>query len=139
MTTRCTGHCCERFFLPLSPDELRAEQADKGTIYNRKEIDFVADMVIYLGPSGTSVTGEPLTLEGKPVTGHFYTCRHYKDGNCTVYEQRPNICRDYPYGSTCKYKECTWSLEDQKANCRAACDREAAVTAEVEQAEGVKP
>ena len=27
-------------------------------------------------------------VEGSP-------CRHYRDGGCDIYEQRPRICRDY--------------------------------------------
>jgi Fe-S-cluster containining protein len=40
--------------------------------------------------------------------GHVYTCRHFDDETrlCTIYERRPEMCRDYPYGHSggCEYE-----------------------------------
>ena len=53
--------------------------------------EFIADMVI------------PLQTDAEGL--HWYTCRHLdtSTGLCTVYAQRPAMCRDFPYGTTCQH------------------------------------
>lgn len=103
-TARCSGHCCKRFYLPLSPDELK--QARVQGRYT--DIETIADMVIFLEKSKMRVDG----TEG-PEEGHYYTCRHFDEasGNCGIYERRPRMCSEYPYGAACKYKACTMQVE----------------------------
>ena len=142
MSDRCTGHCCKLFFLPYSPDELRFSYAQwlqrskegqqplymggvhapgslvesgPGVIW---DIHLVYPMVRYLGkmvpPEGTFAFdyGE----------GHFYTCVHYKaspdgeGGDCGIYDFRPAMCRDYPYGGKCRDKACTWDQRSEAMN-----------------------
>jgi Fe-S-cluster containining protein len=52
-----------------------------------------------------------------PITGrqgkhkrHWYSCVHYDEdsGDCTNHEDRPQLCRGYPYGRACEEPECTW-------------------------------
>lgn len=47
---------------------------------------------------------------------HWYGCRHIQlDGNCGIYETRPDMCRKYPnHGMECQFEECTMSTEEQK-------------------------
>ncbi len=33
-------------------------------------------------------------------------CRHYSVGSCDIYEQRPQICKDYPGENVGLYKSC---------------------------------
>jgi Fe-S-cluster containining protein len=35
---------------------------------------------------------------------HYYTCKNLSPaGDCVVYESRPTMCRDYPYGNPCDH------------------------------------
>lgn len=103
----CDGSCCERFFLPLKPDEvwsyyeeyLRGEREDK-----HADIKLIGPMVIPLDDEG---------LDGEDAKrGFWYTCKHWdKDTRlCKIYEFRPKMCRDYPYISPCVY--CGWVNEE---------------------------
>jgi len=127
VTDRCTGHCCKKFFLPLSPDELkqryeswqrRGRSPILPTLSERllpmkyalpEEIWLVYPMVRHLGT--TEEVQPPHTvgnIDNHP--GHFYTCKHYdaKSGDCTIYDIRPKMCADYPYSGFCQYADCTW-------------------------------
>lgn len=90
--SRCTGHCCRRFFLPYSPEKIE-ERRD--TI---QDGHFIADMVIH--------------LESDDEGNHYFTCRHLVEADdgtasCGAYEDRPAMCRQYPYGNACTYAGCT--------------------------------
>lgn len=104
-TARCTGHCCERFYIPHTPDELRAK-AEDGSL---KDGATIADMVIDLGPAGRGDGSEG------DYKGHFYTCRHFdrETRDCRIYNSRPGMCSKYPYGKPCTYDECTMKLCEQ--------------------------
>ena len=152
---RCTGHCCEMFTLPFSPEELmlsyRAWQrgrnveplrmsgsaqqngADLFEAYARVLVDIhlIAPMVIHLGLFSEPQI-EPCHMPDalllndnkfeKPL--HFYTCKHHdpKTGDCTIYDIRPAVCRDYPYGRKCNYRACTWT--DHKETVERPRDRQ---------------
>lgn len=131
VTSRCTGHCCKDFTLPISPMQFawwaklvklgkkpifwrlygpRRSFGDmaRGAVTNHipEEIAKVADMVIFKFASKTCL-GNP----GRKIPHllYHYTCRHFdeKSGNCTNYANRPDMCRSYPNGGMCKYKGCT--------------------------------
>lgn len=95
---RCTGHCCKRFALKHSLSELRAEyeawQKDP-SLSKIKDIEKIATMVI---PVASSADGRE----------HVYTCKHLSpEGDCTVYETRPQMCRDFPDEKGCHFWKCT--------------------------------
>jgi Fe-S-cluster containining protein len=96
------------------------------------DIHIVAPMLSYLGESLYDCDG--LTLE-EPK--HFYTCKHFDSttGNCGIYEHRPLMCRDYPYGNTCRYLDCT--MRDP-SNAREDYDRRRALINLENQLSGVK-
>lgn len=101
MGDRCTGHCCRAFTLPKSPEDIR-KMVEEDRL---NDGPFILDMLIYLGlfdvnPAG-GVLDEPW---------HYFTCRHLDTatGNCTVYEQRPHLCRNYPNDKACEFPGCTW-------------------------------
>ena len=76
------------------------------------EIERIADMVIYLGyePMTTTHRGKTLVEQEKYSRSmkHYYRCKNLlANGDCGVYETRPKMCSEYPYGGTCDYKECT--------------------------------
>lgn len=106
MSDRCTGHCCKAFTLRYSPDELQEkfEEWVGGKDNGVEDIDVVWPMTIYLGSSDVN----PATGLQHPETLHVYTCAHFEDGSCTIYDDRPNVCRRYPGGRKCHYKGCTW-------------------------------
>lgn len=87
--SRCSGHCCSAFRLPFAPDELRERAAGIA------DGAFIADMVIPLGPPADD------------LGGYRYSCRHLVGGDCAVYDARPRMCRDYPYGRRCVERGCT--------------------------------
>jgi uncharacterized protein len=97
MGDRCTGHCCRRFKIRMSIEEIQtaAEKPDAHP-------DFVK----------VSAMVRPLEID--PDGGWWYTCRHLQpNGDCGIYESRPLMCSDYPYnGGKCEFEGCTW---DEKA------------------------
>lgn len=129
---RCTGHCCEMFSLPLSPDELWGSyhQWKSGGVSLAKndhsvarlftDIHIIAPMVVYLGYSDKGaprVNPSDEELQGKPKQKyHWYRCKHLdsKTRDCTIYEFRPAMCRNYPYASLCQYAQCTWKEKKEK-------------------------
>ena len=101
---KCGGKCCKDFTLPVSPMELdfalkRFEKTGKSRYF---EIDKIASMAIYKGDYSVAYS--------RGAKGHIYhyTCKHLNTdtGLCTNYENRPSMCKAYPYGGACKYKGC---------------------------------
>lgn len=110
----CPGSCCA-VFTYLDMDHPRFPTT--------MDADFISDMLIQLDlvsaaerltELGPDVQPEFLDesdlfdWEGRLLTDptrRLMTCRHWdiETRLCTVYEQRPRMCRDYPYGRTCDY------------------------------------
>lgn len=118
---RCTGHCCKAFSLPYSLDDMRrlykGAVADLGkrnyTTEDRRLrlLDMVKIYPILVPLSGGRPGTHPDGPSRQSGTRYYYTCRHFKDGQCTNYERRPQMCRNYPaYHSKelCEYAACTW-------------------------------
>jgi Fe-S-cluster containining protein len=63
------------------------------------EAAVLADMLI---PLGTSTYGDG-------EKSFLYTCRHHdtETGDCRIYETRPMMCSEYPYGNECAIEGCT--------------------------------
>lgn len=79
----CTGECCGSFTLKRNAAEKFA------TVWREhRDAAVIADMVSYLRPSEEDNHEE-------------YTCKHFKDGRCSIYETRPKMCRDFPYSGIC--------------------------------------
>lgn len=101
-SVRCGGKCCTRFPISISPAtlgtrylEVVAWRDSGGEMdpWMRDEIT-VAEMLI------------PLHEEGDEVPQ--YTCIHHdaQSGLCTIYEDRPAMCRDFPgydRGGSCQH------------------------------------
>jgi Fe-S-cluster containining protein len=77
------------------------------------ETVFITDMLVPLTAYEAKVRwaelgyGDLTVLDlGKPL----YTCRHWDTETrlCTVYDQRPWLCRDYPYTGACQHTGCTY-------------------------------
>jgi Fe-S-cluster containining protein len=72
--------------------------------------EVIADMVIPLSVAQANERLERFGSDREYLPrweGHVYTCRHFDDRTrlCTIYEERPEMCRDYPYGRNggCEY------------------------------------
>lgn len=103
METRylCDGSCCERFWLPMDQDGLWASYSDYQQGFPAiPDIEMIAQMTIYLEPAVTN--------------GHWYTCKFWDSESrlCTIYNDRPRMCREYPYGSECTHCHSTCGTED---------------------------
>ena len=142
---RCTGHCCQNFYLPFSPEDIDRAYRRWSTQFGQigathhvtmngaeygpivVDIHLIAPMVVHLGydgivPRRVNLTDEELL--GKPeIPAHRYRCKHYdpKMKVCTIYEIRPQMCRDYPgkEGATCNYAGCTWKARKAKRETKA--------------------
>jgi Fe-S-cluster containining protein len=106
MGDRCTGHCCERFYLPWSPADLERNAKDHP---DDKQLQQVAGMVIFIEEElkhHTYPTGDKVVTDRK----NWYTCKNFnkETRGCNIYETRPKMCSDYPYGHPCQYKDCAW-------------------------------
>jgi Fe-S-cluster containining protein len=116
---RCSGDCCRAFTLPYSLEEMRRlylrDQASTmrlramtGQPHPMPETVKVYPLLITLSRErGTHPLG-PVRQSGRM---YWYSCKAFKDGQCTIYENRPKMCADYPqYGENrlCEYAGCTW-------------------------------
>lgn len=106
-TERCTGHCCEQFHLPFSIAELRKRHL-------KPRDRQIPGMLVLLYRSWSLPSGEAVTPESHPHmvprdggAPYIYTCKNFKEGSCSVYETRPDMCRNYPDDEPCRYKDCT--------------------------------
>ncbi|NUM88759.1 MAG: YkgJ family cysteine cluster protein [Bdellovibrionales bacterium] len=92
---RCKGHCCRQFALEFPHARVRAEfQRWQETAESSiPDIGTIAPMLVPLGVA----RGQEL-----------FTCLHHdrKSGNCTIYEFRPKMCRDFPGPNPCTYRNC---------------------------------
>jgi len=87
MSGGCTGKCCEDFCIANS----RFEDIEKWTVqYPLSEIADVMTMLIVIGHREDH---------------DRYTCRYWNPRTrlCTIYNTRPDMCRQYPYDTTCEY------------------------------------
>ena len=148
---RCVGHCCKRFPLPFSPDEIQrraleflrwADTAARlGTARpDRADMDLVqiASMVIPLGSEPEAdVARRHGYADGKTSSGvegrvYFYTCRNLlPNGDCAIYALRPRMCSEYPYGRPCEHRDACASLAAREGRCGTPMGRWRATPSEV--------
>lgn len=93
---RCTGHCCRGFSLEhphrVVKEEYERWKRNPSSATLIPDIGTIAPMLVPLG-----------VFRGQEL----FTCRHLsKAGNCTIYESRPKMCRDFPGPDPCKYRNC---------------------------------
>lgn len=91
---RCTGHCCRSFIIRRSMEAIRAE-AEDGDADSATMVDMVIPVRVTAGVQ-------------------VYDCRHLRaNGDCSIYESRPRMCRDYPGSSKCTFDGCTRLTEGE--------------------------
>ena len=108
LTNRCTGHCCKRIDLPYTHAEVK-EMQSSGVYKLPGSKHIVTDRDTINGAPGyteiKAVVDAMIPLE----KDNIYACSHFKNGNCGIYETRPNLCGNYPYGKRCIHgKSCEW-------------------------------
>lgn len=94
----CGGTCCRNFTVSAPPaliaelyaDALAHIVANEAIPYHW-DIVRIAEMLI------------PLELPDSPEPR--YTCKHFdaSAGRCVEYDQRPDMCRRFPYGHACEH------------------------------------
>lgn len=100
----CPGYCCAAFTYPRTLSQIRRDPP-------AYDGEMIADMLIPLTPKQARERyerfGGPAERSGFrwKSRGHHFTCRHWDEETrlCTVYEDRPAMCRDYPYGQECQH------------------------------------
>jgi Fe-S-cluster containining protein len=122
--TACTGHCCRAFQVGLSPVELgqKVIAARKAGlvdgVLDPDTVSWISEALVYLGeheasPSGyDNVTAPPVEpgwkREAAQRPRYWFTCRHLQDDRCAIYNERPDVCREYPYrDNDCHNSDCT--------------------------------
>ena len=116
MGSRCTGHCCAVVDLPVPLSKIKSarpiqDMPGRSMIKVRGTRGFhvaTRDVRIFrksLKPVHTCPE-KPRTLESMGTVYHF-TCSHWTGHDCAIYEDRPDICRDYPEPRGCEYQGCT--------------------------------
>jgi Fe-S-cluster containining protein len=142
---RCTGHCCRAFSIPYAPEDLhnlqrlgtsdkeRLQIADmviylghfysnpvlrtRGESWTEKALQMARNDKVKL-PEMEMESGEYIP-RGRPFDDrmHWYACRHVQlNGDCGIYDRRPNMCRVYPNGARCSFAECTWDPDEQRVH-----------------------
>ena len=98
-SSTCGGECCAVFTL------LRTKaQIERGTWADK---DYIADMIIPLTAKQARERiarfNMPPTGDLRKFTGKIFTCRHWNEETrlCGAYENRPTMCRDFPYAQPC--------------------------------------
>ncbi|HEX7409075.1 MAG TPA: YkgJ family cysteine cluster protein [Candidatus Binatia bacterium] len=91
------GACCRVLTLAQSPEEVMATAALTGVLGIPSDAAFAAK-------HWHSLTGDEATRRNPFYTSrlsadaHLYRCDQLgEDGRCTAYEERPLVCRGYPW------------------------------------------
>ena len=96
ITCNQCGMCCEEIPAPQPPEVIAAGMNAPSA--SADERAFLAGL-------------EPVA---RTATGWMYRCRHFSRdehglGRCAIYERRPSICRDFPYGwPVTRWSSCSW-------------------------------
>lgn len=100
----CPGYCCAAFYLPTT----YAQMQDKKK--RLRDGDQIAGMIVPLTPKEARERHERFGGGGAEqfkwkYRGHHFTCKHWDEETklCTIYPDRPDMCRDFPYGDPCPF------------------------------------
>lgn len=113
-SSTCGGACCAVFYYPAPPEELRARWKDneptseRGKRQKRDDL-YIADMLIPLGIDDAVERAEKFGVQQVyddwPGPLAVYTCKHWDEETrlCGAYDERPDMCADYPYAKPCEH------------------------------------
>lgn len=114
MKRTCDGRCCAVF--PLQKGAL--ERMAAGLVTDGA---FVVDMVIPLTRRQASDRarrfGYKLPWRSRVFARGYdlFTCRHWNEETrlCSVYADRPQLCREYPYDHACDHADCCYTAPEK--------------------------
>ena len=93
----CCGICCKLAVSEYSYEQLK-QRALKGDKYSE---DFVSVFVPFENEEDAKKINpeyfEMLNLLVEDERVYYYYCPKVKDNLCSIYENRPNICKDFPH------------------------------------------
>ena len=111
MSDTCNGECCAVFWL-------RKDMDLTGPFTEGSDAQKVADMVIPLTRRQALRRWRKFVSTERPLrkyskTDTAYACKHWDEKTrlCGDYENRPDMCRNYPYGAACSHG-CDYQIED---------------------------
>jgi Fe-S-cluster containining protein len=95
----CAGVCCAGFTLSRTYAEI-VEHMD--TI---PDGEYIVDMLIPLTADESALRSVRFGSKLYPPEREVFTCRHWNENTrrCGAYEQRPGMCRKFPYGDPCEH------------------------------------
>jgi Fe-S-cluster containining protein len=99
MSGRCNGcgACCKVLTLAESPEEVRQIAAVTRVLGIPSDHAFAAEHWHPLTRE-EAMRRNPFYTSRLPADAHLYACdRLGDDGRCTAYEERPLVCRGYPW------------------------------------------
>lgn len=98
----CTGACCAAFYLPTSHAEYENGYLSKRILEGQQ----IQNMVLPIGADEAQERIEQFGGVPFPTDNDYmYACRNWShsDRRCKIYERRPKMCSDYPYGTACHH------------------------------------
>jgi Fe-S-cluster containining protein len=91
------GACCRALTLEQSPDEVRATAAIASVLGIPSDTVFAAKHWHALTRE-EAMRRNPFYVSQLPPDAHLYRCDQLgDDGRCLAYEERPLVCRGYPW------------------------------------------
>lgn len=139
--SRCTGHCCTDFLLPYSPIQIAfwkkwIAKGKRTTNVRGKwnnitkhckdanNLKQVFDMVRFIRTDFTPPDKEARGLKKNKYKAplnvlsarfYHYSCKNFdkETKKCTIYEDRPNMCRTHAAYGGCSYRDCTLRMKPQ--------------------------
>lgn len=114
---RCTGHCCRKIHVNgphgyMTHDTVQRVGSipkngvvlDEHDIIHKIEIDeFVSNNIEFC---------RNLAPDGKDSSGDVFKCnKQMKNGDCSIYLNRPKTCSNYPGKISCPISGCTYLPE----------------------------
>ena len=91
------GACCRVLTLTQSPEEVRQTAALTRVLGIPSDAQFAAEHWRPL-TRAEAMERNPFYTSRLPPDAHLYTCdRLGDDGKCLAYEERPLVCRGYPW------------------------------------------
>jgi Fe-S-cluster containining protein len=106
------GACCRVLTLEQSPEEIQAMAAVTSVLGIPSDMPFAAAHWHPLSRA-EAMERNPFYVMRLPHEAHLYSCdRLGDDGRCLAYEERPLVCRGYPW-----YEQPIREMELADANC----------------------
>ena len=127
---RCRGACCKVVNLdvpiawvqealeragPEIPDDHRVVVGESETTkiwVSAKEAKALVGCMVSIDSCAPLLRGGLASSYSRP---YFHRCNNWdsETGDCIIYEDRPGLCRDYPYETICKEADCTLPAEPE--------------------------